>query len=71
MILTALSGTVHVARLSTDEAASRLKIKSQTLRAAFCRAGHYFGARPTKTASRFLLWNAADIERLANGEVLQ
>ncbi len=60
-----------VKRLSTEEAAALLKIKPQTLRAALCRDGHYLNARPTKSANRFLLWNAADIERLAAGEVLQ
>ena len=55
------------ARLSTDEAAEVLKIKPQTLRAAVCRTGGYYGVRPTKTPNRFLLWDAAEIERLASG----
>lgn len=63
--------TEAVKRLSTTEAAALLKIKPQTLRAALCRDGNYLGARPLKSANRFLLWNAADIERLAAGEVLQ
>lgn len=54
-------------RLSTDEAAARLKIKPQTMRAAVCRAGHYMGCRPFKCANRFLLWPADAIESLAEG----
>jgi hypothetical protein len=63
--------TKAVQRLSTEEAAALLKVKPQTMRAALCRVGHYLNARPTKSANRFLLWNAVDIERLAAGEVLQ
>jgi hypothetical protein len=62
--------TESVKRLSTIEAAEVLKVRPQTLRAALCRDGHYLGARPAKSANRFLLWNAADIERLAAGEIL-
>lgn len=56
-----------VARLSTEEAAARLKVKPQTLRAAVCRTGHYLGCRPYKSANRFLLWPADEIENLAAG----
>lgn len=62
--------TEAVKRLSTEEAAALLKVKPQTLRAAFCRNAHYMGVRPLKSANRFLLWEAAEIERLANGEVI-
>jgi hypothetical protein len=62
--------TEAVKRLSTEEAAALLKVKPQTLRAALCRDGAYLGARPFKSANRFLLWNAADIERLAAGQTI-
>lgn len=71
MTLTALPGTANAVRLSTEEAAARLKVKPQTLRAALCRDGHYCGARPTKSANRFLLWNADEIERLTQGQTIQ
>jgi hypothetical protein len=70
MTLTALPGTANAARLSTEEAAALLKVKPQTLRAALCRDGHYLGARPAKSANRFLLWRGDEIERLANGETI-
>lgn len=57
-------------RISTEEAAARLKIKPQTLRAALCRSGHYLGARPLKSANRFLLWSGEEIERLAQGQAI-
>jgi hypothetical protein len=66
----ALPGTANAVRLSTEEAAARLKVKPQTLRASLCRDGHYLGARPSKSANRFLLWNADEIERLARGEII-
>lgn len=56
---------------STNEAASILKIKPQTLRAAVCRDGTYMGLRPIKRANRFLAWPAGGIEALARGEVAQ
>ena len=54
--------------LSTEQAAAALHIRPQTLRAALCRDGHYFGVRPIKLRNRFLAWKAEDIERLLNGE---
>lgn len=54
---------------STDQAAAALKIRPQTLRAALCRDGHYFGVRPVKCPNRFLLWPAAEIDALTAGEV--
>ena len=54
-------------RYSTDEAAAILKVKPQTLRAALCRDGSYFGVRPKKARNRFLVWDAAAIDALVNG----
>ena len=54
--------------LSTEQAAAALHITAQTLRAAHCRDGHYFGVRPVKLPSRMLAWPTDDLERLLNGE---
>ncbi len=54
---------------STEEAAAVLKVKPQTLRAAVCRDGSYFGLRPQKARNRFLMWDASQIDALARGEV--
>ena len=53
---------------STDEAAALLRVCGQTLRAAHCRDGAYFGVRPIKLPNRLLLWPAEQIERLIAGE---
>lgn len=55
--------------LSTEELAVRLGIKPQTLRAALCRDGEYFGVRPLKAKNRFLRWPADAVERLTDSEV--
>lgn len=54
---------------STEEAAAVLKVRPQTLRAAVCRDGHYFGVRPKKARNRFLMWDASAIDALLSGEV--
>ncbi len=54
---------------STEEAAAALKVKPQTLRAALCRDGHYYGVKPQKARNRFLLWDANAIDALTAGEV--
>ena len=56
---------------STEEAAAILKVKPQTLRAALCRDGHYFGIRPVKLPNRMLAWPVEAIERVTAGEVAQ
>ena len=58
------------ALLSTEEVASLLGVKAQTLRAALCRDGTYYGIRPLKAKNRFLRWPADEVERMiAGGEV--
>lgn len=54
---------------TTDQAAAMLGVKPQTLRAALCRDGAYYGVRPVKRANRFLAWPADQIDALARGEV--
>lgn len=54
---------------STAQAAAALHIKAQTLRAALCRDGHYFGIRPIKLPNRMLAWPVEAIERVTAGEV--
>ncbi len=54
---------------STEQAAAALHVRPQTLRAALCRDGHYYGIRPVKLPNRLLAWPADDIERLLTGEV--
>lgn len=58
-------------KLDTAEAADRLRIRPQTLRRALCLQGHYFGLKPTKLPNGRLLWDAADLDRMTAGEVVQ
>ena len=59
--------TNHQRRYSTEQAAQRLGVKPNTLRAGLCRDGAYMGVRPSKQANRFLNWPADEIDRLAGG----
>ncbi len=57
-----------VAKLSTEEAAAKLRAAPQTPRASLCRLGHWMGMRPVKLPNGRLLWDAAEVDRLASGE---
>ncbi|NMF98199.1 hypothetical protein GPA27_12465 [Aromatoleum toluolicum] len=54
---------------TTEQAATLLQVKPQTLRAALCRGGNYLGITPVKRANRFLAWPADQVEAVARGEV--
>ncbi|MBP5996728.1 MAG: hypothetical protein KAX99_00900 [Azonexus sp.] len=56
-------------KYSTGEAAARLRAAPQTPRASLCRLGHWLGMVPVKLPNGRLLWDAAEVERLASGEV--
>lgn len=58
-------------KLSTEELAATLRVATQTPRASLCRLGHYMGLRPVKLPNGKLLWDAAEVERLLSGEVLE
>lgn len=49
---------------TTEELARRLGLRPQTLRAALCRNGHYFGLRPVKLPNGRLLWPADAFAKL-------
>jgi hypothetical protein len=50
--------------LTTELLAARLGIKPQSIRAALCRTGGYFGLRPSKAMNGRLLWPADAPEKL-------
>lgn len=55
-------------RLTTEELASLLRVKPQTVRAGLCKAGHYAGLRPAaRLPSRRLLWDAEQVAAVING----
>ncbi|MCB1967998.1 MAG: hypothetical protein KDI64_18710 [Candidatus Accumulibacter sp.] len=54
---------------TTEALAKRLGLQPQTLRAALCRNGHYYGIKPAKLPNGRLLWPANAFDRLTSGEV--
>lgn len=53
---------------TTAALAQRLGLQSQTLRAAVCRHGSYFGITPKKLPNGRLLWPSDSFERLTTDE---
>lgn len=52
---------------STEKVANLLLVKEQTIRAGYCRDGHYQNLIPVKTPNRRLLWPAAEVDALVVG----
>ena len=50
--------------ITTEEFASLLALRSQTLRKQFCVNGHYFGVKPIKMPNGRLMWPANALEQL-------
>ena len=53
--------------LTTEQLAEQAQLKAQSLRAAFCRDGHWCGIRPIKLPNRRLLWPADAVNALLAG----
>ncbi|MGQ3003532.1 MAG: hypothetical protein ACT6UH_09040 [Hydrogenophaga sp.] len=49
---------------TTDEFASALRTKAQTIRKRYCLHGSYFGIRPLRLPNGKLLWPDATLENL-------
>lgn len=54
--------------LSTEELAKEAKVRPASIRSSVCRVGHWCGIRPIKLRNRFLLWPAAEVEKLLQGD---
>ncbi len=52
---------------STEEFAAALKVKPQSIRAAYCRDGHYLNVIPVKLVNGRLLWPADGVDALVAG----
>lgn len=55
-------------KLTTQEVSAALKVRPQTILKGLCQNGHYQGLRPVKMPNRYLLWDAAAVQKLINGE---
>lgn len=51
-------------KLTTEQLAAIAGVKAESIRAAYCRTGEYFGLRPEKCANGRLLWPADSQQRL-------
>lgn len=54
---------------TTESLADAVGVRAQSIRAAFCRHGHYFGFVPVKLPNGRLAWPIEARERLLRGEV--
>lgn len=54
--------------IDNEAFAVALSLKPQTLRAAVCRHGHYFGFVPGKMPNGRLIWRIEDRDALLRGE---
>lgn len=55
-------------KITTAEAAAKMRNRPQTWRASYCRDGHFHGLIPVKLPSRWLLWDADEVDALIAGE---
>lgn len=53
--------------LTTEQLAEQAQLKAQSIRAAFCRDGHWCGIRPIKLPNRRLLWPADAVNTVLSG----
>ncbi|CAN0618011.1 conserved protein of unknown function [Burkholderia multivorans] len=62
--------TPHFARpfLTTEELASLMSVRPQSIRKRYMKTGSYHGVRPTKLPNRFLAWPNNSVQQLM-GEV--
>jgi hypothetical protein len=53
--------------LTTDELATWLSLRPNTIRKRYCQTGAYFCLRPVKLPNGRLMWPADSVEQLAEG----
>ena len=54
--------------ITTEELATLLSIRPQSIRKRFCQTGAYFSLRPVKLPNGRLLWPADALEQLSGGQ---
>ena len=62
-----VTNNTAVPAVTTERFAARNVVLPESVRAAYCRKGHYHGIKPLKLASGRLLW--PDVVVVAEGEV--
>ncbi|VVE30649.1 DNA-binding protein [Pandoraea morbifera] len=53
--------------LTTEQLASALHLRPQSIRKRYMETGSYHGVRPVKLPNRFLAWPTNAVEQLLNG----
>lgn len=53
--------------LTTEQLASALHLRPQSIRKRYMETGSYHGVRPVKLPNRFLAWPTDAVERLLSG----
>ena len=54
--------------ITTDELASILSIRPQSIRKRYCQTGAYFSLRPLKLPNGRLMWPADALAQLSEGQ---
>ncbi len=57
------------AKNTTEELSVLFRNRPQTVRANLCNKGHFCNLRPVKLPNGKLLWDAAEVAAVLNGEV--
>ena len=57
-------------KISTNKLAQKLGVEAQTIRAGYCRKGHYLGLIPVALPNGHLRWDEANSDRVLAGEAL-
>jgi hypothetical protein len=57
--------------ITTEQLSRLLHLKPQSLRAALCRHGHYFGLRPRRLPNGRLIWPDDSIDQLTRPRAVE
>ncbi|MCX9155882.1 DNA-binding protein [Niveibacterium sp. 24ML] len=57
--------------ITTEQLAEALGLKAQSLRAAVCREGHYYGLRPRRLPNGRLMWPSDSLQRLIHPRAVE
>lgn len=57
-------------KISTNKLAQKLGVEAQTIRAGYCRKGHYLGLTPVVLPNGHLRWDDRNSDRVLAGEAL-
>ena len=62
--------SLNVQQVTTEQLATLIHGKPNSIRTRLCKTGSFYGIKPTKLPSGRLLWPAAQVQAFLNGEEL-